>query len=67
MLIEYKARQKSHLLILMASESHTVSSMKGPMTVRVAKVNFIDEEAHRERPVPAEQVVLVPYVDMLYI
>ena len=51
----------------MASEPHTVSSMKGPMTVRVAKVDFIDEEAHRERPVPAEQVVLVPYVDMLYI
>ena len=67
MLVEYKARQLSHLLILMASESHTVSSMESPMTVRVAKVDFIDKEAHRERPVPAEIVVLVPYVDVLYI
>ena len=51
----------------MASEPHTISSMKGPMTVRVAKVDFINKKAHWERPVSAEQVVLVPYVDMLYI
>ena len=51
----------------MASEPHSVSSMKCPMTVRVTKVDFIDKEAHREGSVSAEKVVLVPYMDMLHI
>lgn len=49
----------------MACKSHSIGRVEGPMTVCVAKIDLIDQESHREWAATAEEIILVPNMDML--
>jgi len=53
------------IVILVASESHSVGRVEGPMTVSVAKIDLINQESHREGAATAEEIIFIPNMDML--